>query len=65
MLVVGMVAAILALIPLGLYPVTWLFLMSFGLSIDVAHLGALISVWVGILFNYLLGKILASRVLHD
>ncbi len=65
MIVVGMLAATLALIPLGLYGLTWIFMASLGFTIDMAHLGALISVWLGILFNYLLGKILASRMLLD
>ncbi len=65
MIVVGMLAAILALIPLGLYALTWLFLAVLEFPIEAAHLGGLISVWLGILFNYLLGKILASKALRD
>ncbi len=65
MLVVGMLAAILALVPLGLYALTWLYLAILGFSIDIAHFGGLISVWFGILLNYLLGKVLAAKTLRD
>ncbi len=65
MLVVGMLAAILALIPLALYGLTWILLIDLGFPIEIAHLGGIISVWFGIFLNYLLGKILASRALRD
>jgi predicted permease len=65
MLGVGVLAAMLALFPLGLYAATWLFLNGLGFTVDLSHLGALVGLWLGVVFNYILGKVLARWLLKD
>ncbi|MFX1564824.1 MAG: hypothetical protein ACFFCH_02415 [Promethearchaeota archaeon] len=63
MIVVGIISAIIAFIPLGVFALLWSITALSGYTVQIAHLAGLAGLWLGILLNYLIGKLLARFLL--
>ena len=62
--VIGGISGAFALIPIGCYVGGWLTAaILLGFSVADAHLVGLAALWIGIAFNYLLGKVMARTML--
>lgn len=59
MILVGLLSALIAFIPIGMFAVCWFAVFLSGYPVQIAHIVALIGLWSGIVVNCLLGKILA------
>jgi hypothetical protein len=63
--VIGGINGAFALIPIGCYVGGWLIAtIFFGFTVANAHLVGLTAMWIGIAFNYLLGKFMARTMLR-
>ncbi len=65
MLIVGLLSAFIAFIPIGIFGVFWYLVFFIGYPVQIAHLAGLAGLWIGISSNYLLGKLLARLLLID
>jgi predicted permease len=63
MIIVGIISAVIAFIPIGFFGVLWAFLALMGYPIQVVHYAGLGGLWIGIVFNYLMGKLFARFML--
>lgn len=63
--VVGGISASFAVIPFGAYVAGWFVaVVLFAFPVASAHLAGLGAMWVGIAFNYLLGRVMARTMLR-
>ena len=62
---VGIISTIFIFIPLALYGLTWIVLVLNGFTIEIAHLVSLGAMWMGIILNYFIGKMMARYLLID
>ncbi|MFX0169893.1 MAG: hypothetical protein ACFE89_11135 [Candidatus Hodarchaeota archaeon] len=65
MLLVGLLSAIVSFIPLVFFGVVWFGVSLTTGSLNLAHWSGLAGLWLGILLNYVFGRILAKRLLVD
>jgi predicted permease len=65
MLIVGLLSAIVSFIPLAFLGGIWITVATITGSLDLAHWSGLGGLWIGILFNYLLGKLFIKYLLID
>jgi predicted permease len=63
MIIVGLLSAFLAFIPIALLGVFWFIIFLLGYPVQFAHYAGFAGLWVGIFINYLLGKVLARFLL--
>ncbi len=63
MIIVGLLSAFLAFIPIGVFGVLWLTISLLGFPVQLAHIAGLAGLWLGIILNYLLGKTFARFLL--
>ncbi len=63
MIIVGILNTIFAFIPLGCFALLWSIIFLSGYPVQIAHLVGLVGLWLGILLNYLLGKLFARFLL--
>lgn len=63
MIIVGILSAIISFIPLGCFALLWSISFLSGYPVQIAHLVGLAGLWLGILLNYLLGKLFAKFLL--
>jgi predicted permease len=59
MMLVGVLSALIAFIPIGMFAASWFAIFLSGYPVQIAHFVALAGLWLGIIVNHLLGKILA------
>jgi predicted permease len=59
MILVGLLSAVFAFIPIVLFGLFWAMISLAGFVVEIAHFAGLAGLWIGILFNYSLGKVLA------
>lgn len=65
MIVVGLLSAGFAFIPLILFGICWFFVSLTLLPIEIVHLAGLGGMWIGIILNYLIGKLLCKKILKN
>ena len=63
MIVVGLLSAFLAFIPIVMLGALWVGIFTLGYPVQIAHIVGLAGLWMGILVNFLLGKILARYLI--
>jgi len=61
---IGAISAVFALIPVGCYGGGWLTAILLGFTVADAHWAGLGAMWIGIVFNYLLGKVMVRTLLR-
>ncbi len=59
MILVGLLGAVFAFIPIAFFGLFWFMTALAGFVVELAHFVGLAGLWIGILFNYLLGKLFA------
>lgn len=65
MILVGFITVFLAVIPIGLFGITYLTTRILTESIPIASLVGLAGLWTGILITYLIAKLLEIKLLKD
>lgn len=65
MIVVGLISAVLSIIPMGLFGVFWFVGAIFISIVEIVHWVGIAGLWVGISMTYLLGKGFARWLLID
>ena len=63
MIVVGLLSAFIAFIPIALFGMFWMTISLVGYPVQFAHIVGLAGLWLGILINYLLGKLFARHLI--
>ncbi len=65
MIFVSFISAIIAFLPIGFFGIFWIIGSIITGIVEIAHLIGFAGLWLGILLNYLIGKILARYSLID
>ncbi|MFW9986018.1 MAG: hypothetical protein ACFFDJ_05615, partial [Candidatus Odinarchaeota archaeon] len=65
MILVSFISAIIAFLPIGFFGIFWIIGSIITGIVETAHLIGFAGLWLGILLNYLIGKILARYSLID